>query len=60
MRVAVHEIFIFRAAGRHVEALTVALKMAAAVPKSPAGELLKSLANPPPLPQAPPAAPVKK
>lgn len=57
MRVAVHEIFIFRAAGRYVEALTVALEMASAVPKSPAGDLLKALANPPPLPSATPAAP---
>jgi len=47
MRVAVHEIFLLRAAKRDIEAFTVAVKMAAAVPKSPSGELLKSLAAPP-------------
>ncbi len=60
LRVAVHEIFILRAAGRDIEALTIALKGAAAVPKSPAGELLKSLATPPaPPPPPPPAVPKK-
>ena len=57
MRVAVHEVFILRAAKRDIEALTLALTMASAVPKSPAAELLKSLAAPPP-PPAPPALPV--
>jgi uncharacterized protein (TIGR03790 family) len=48
MRVAVHEIFILRAQGKNLEAYTLAVKMAAAVPKSPAGDLLKALAAPPP------------
>lgn len=56
MRVAVHEIFLLRAAKRDIEALTLALKMTAAVPKSLSGELLKALAAPPP-PPAPPAPP---
>ena len=61
MRVAVHEIFILRAAGRDIEALTLALKMGNAVPKSLAGELLKSLATPPPpAPLTPPPAVQKK
>ena len=34
--------------GRDIEALTLALKMGNVVPKSLAGELLKSLATPPP------------
>ncbi len=64
MRVAVHEIFLLRAAKRDLEAFALAVKMAAAVPKSPAGDLLKALATPPP-PPAPPAplttpVPVKK
>ena len=60
MRVAVHEIFILRAAKRHLEAMTIAHGMANAVPKSPAGELLKTLATPPapPHPAATPSAPV--
>ena len=60
MRVAVHEIFLLRAAKRHLEAMTIAHGMANAVPKSPAGELLKRLATPPapPAPTTPPAAPV--
>ncbi len=61
MRVAIHEIFLLRAAKRDLEALTVALTMASAVPKSPAAELLKSLAAPPPPPAPPvPPTPVKK
>ena len=62
MRVAVHEIFILRAAKRDIEALTLALTMASEVPKSPAAELLKSLgALPaPPAPPVPPVVPAKK
>ena len=56
LRVAIHEIFILRAEKRDLEALTVALTAASAVPKSPAGELLKSLATPP----APPPPPAEK
>ena len=60
MRVAFHEVFLLRAAGRHVEAMTVAHGTANAVPKSPAGDLLKQLATPQPpaAPPPPPAAPV--
>jgi uncharacterized protein (TIGR03790 family) len=53
MRVAVHEIFILRAQGKNLEAYALAVKMAAAVPKSPAGDLLKALAAPPPPPATP-------
>ena len=56
MRVAVHEIFILRAAKRYLEAMTIAHGMANAVPKSPSGELLKTLATPP-APLTPPATP---
>ncbi len=57
MRVAVHEIFILRAAKRHIEAMTIAHGTANDVPKSPAGELLKALATPPAPP--PPPAPLR-
>ena len=60
LRVAIHEIFLLRAAQRDSEALTVALTAASAVPKSPAGELLKSLATPPAPATPTPAVPVKK
>jgi uncharacterized protein (TIGR03790 family) len=53
MRVAVHEIFLLRDAGKNLEAFTLAVKMATAVPKSPSGDLLKALAAPP----APPSLP---
>jgi hypothetical protein len=60
MRVAVHEVFILRGEGRHIEAMTIAHGAANAVPKSPAGDMLKQLAAPPapPAPPTPPAAPV--
>ncbi len=64
MRVAIHEIFLLRAAKRDLEAFTIAVKMSAAVPKSSAGDLLKALATPPappaPVPPVGTPAPVKK
>jgi uncharacterized protein (TIGR03790 family) len=59
VRVAIHEIFLLRAANRNIEALTIALGTASAVPKSKAGPLLKSLATPPapPTPTPPPLTP---
>jgi hypothetical protein len=57
MRVAGHEIIQLRAAGREADALALAQKMIAAVPKSPSGELLLAIAAPPPPPVTPaPAA----
>ena len=57
VRVAFHEVFILRAGKRYLEAMAIAHGTANAVPKSPAGELLKSLAAPP-TPLATPAPPV--
>ncbi|MCE9609167.1 MAG: TIGR03790 family protein [Chthoniobacter sp.] len=60
MRVAFHEVFILRKTKRFLEAMAIAHGTAHAVPKSPAAELLKSLATPPepPATPAPAAAPV--
>lgn len=61
MRVAVHEIIQLRAAGREGDARALARKMIAAVPGSPAVDLLRGLAEPPPpVTPAPAATPAKR
>jgi uncharacterized protein (TIGR03790 family) len=66
MRVAIHEIIQLRALGRDLEAVVLAKKMAEAVPKSTAADLLKVLAGfaaspaATPPPHTPVATPKKK
>jgi uncharacterized protein (TIGR03790 family) len=61
MRVAVHEIIQLRAAGREAEAKALMQKMIAAVPNSPAVDLLRALAAPtPPVPGPAAATPAKR
>jgi uncharacterized protein (TIGR03790 family) len=62
MRVAIHEIIQLRAAGREADARALAQKMTAAVPNSPAVDLLRALTEPPPAPAAagPVATPAKR
>lgn len=57
LRVAIHEMIQLRAAGREAEVKSLADKMIAAVPNSPAVDLLRALALPPLPPPLPAAAP---
>jgi uncharacterized protein (TIGR03790 family) len=56
LRVAIHEMLQLRAAGREAEVKSLAEKMIAAVPNSPAVDLLRAIAEPPLPPPAPAAA----